>query len=364
MKQKRIDFLIVLPLLGIISLGLISLSSALSYNQDKFMVQIGWVILSMMVFLFTSYKNKRFWENLSIPLFYANIILLLLVLAIGKAIGGAQRWLDLGFMNFQVSELTKLSTILFLAYRLNQKPTLQDGYRFRELLPEIGVMSIYMILIYKEPDLGTSLIIFMLSFAIIMSTKINKKSLLYLLIFTIISIPIAWEFVFQDYHKKRVIAMKNMIWPDSTDMSLTVQYHTKQSIIAVGSGELMGKGYKQGTQNILRFIPEHHTDFIFSVYAEEFGFMGIALLLLLYLLLFIRSLNVIYLVKEKFSALVIVGAVSLLWLQVSINIGMVIGILPVVGITLPFFSYGGSSLIINSILIGLIHNFSLTGRYN
>ncbi|HOW50756.1 MAG TPA: rod shape-determining protein RodA [bacterium] len=363
MNQRRLDLLIVLPLLGILALGLTTLSSALSYNPQKFYVQLVWVALSATMFLIVTYRSRRTWENLAIPLYLVSLLFLFLVLIIGKKVGGAYRWLDLGFMNFQPSELAKVAIILFLSYRLNQKPTLQDGYKLRDLIPETVAVLLSMMLVYAEPDLGTSLLIGAVSLIIIFSTKINRKRLIALFLIAIVSAPLLWEFVLADYQKRRVTAIVTMMWQDTGDESRTSQYHTKQSMIAVGSGRTTGKGYNAGTQNILRFIPEHHTDFIFSVYAEEFGFSGCMLLLGLYLLLFYRTLEIIPLVRDKFMALVVIGTVSLLWLQVVINIGMVSGVLPVVGIPLPFFSYGGSALLANSILMGLVHNFSINSRY-
>jgi rod shape determining protein RodA len=316
------------------------------------------------VFIFTSFSDIRAWERLALPMYFANVVLLALVLVIGKRIGGAQRWLDLGFMNFQVSELTKISVILFISYRLNMKPTMEDGYNLFDILPEFLAILLPVLLIYYEPDLGTSLLIGFVSFVMIISTKINKRWLTGLIIFVIVATPVLWQFGLKEYQKKRVVALTTMLWSDSNELSLTSQYHTNQSIIAIGSGKLHGKGYKKGTQNLLRFIPEHHTDFIFSVYAEEFGFMGVSLLFLLYMFLLVKILNIINRVKDKFSSLILVGTVALIWLQVFINIGMVMGMLPVVGIPLPFFSYGGSSLLFNTIILGLVHNISINSKYS
>ncbi len=363
MNRAKIDLLLIMPLATILGLGLFTLNSALSYNSTKFFIQGVWVILAVIAFLVTSYRNKRTMKHLATPLFFANIILLILVLVIGKKIGGSQRWLDLGFMNFQVSELSKLAVILFLSYRLNQKPTMKDGYKVWDLIPEVGAVLLTVLLIHREPDLGTALLVMMLSVSIIASTKINKKSVALLTLAALILAPIGWKFVLKPYQKRRIVALVTMHSSEKSDLALTSQYHTKQSIIAIGSGRISGKGYRKGTQNMLRFIPEHHTDFIFSVYAEEFGFLGVLLLFSLYAMLFLRAIWIISTVKEKFEALIIVGTISMLWLQIIINIGMVTGILPVVGIPLPFFSYGGSALMVYAVLMGLIHNFSITNRY-
>jgi rod shape determining protein RodA len=361
--KLKFDYSVIIPALTILGLGLITLNSALAHNPRLFYLQTAWVGLGLIAFFSAAFSDIRMWERMAIPLYASNIILLALVLFIGKEIGGAQRWLDLGFMNFQVSELTKISIILFIAHRLSMKPTLEDGYNLFDVFPEAVATFISMGLIYKEPDLGSSLLVGSIALIMIMSSKINKKWLLGAFVFLIISAPLAWSFVLKEYQKKRIVAIVTMISSDGSDLSQTSLYHTNQSIIAIGSGQRTGKGYKKGTQNILRFIPEHHTDFIFSVYAEEFGFAGVLILLLLYLFLLIRILNIIPRVKEKFSALVLVGASALLWIHILINIGMVTGILPVVGIPLPLFSYGGSSMVLISIIIGLVHNISVNNRY-
>ena len=279
-------------------MGLLSLNSAL---VSKFYIQLVWVVLASALFIFASYSDLRLFERAAIPIYVANVVLLALVLLIGKRSGGAQRWLDIGFMNFQVSELTKISIILFIAYQFNLKPTLEDGYNLLDILPEAVAIFVPVFLIYKEPDLGTAILVGAVSCAMVLSTKINRRWLIGVMVFVLISAPILWMWGLHDYQKTRVISLVSMIFgEENQELSLTSQYHINQSIIAVGSGKLHGKGYKRGTQNMLRFIPEHHTDFIFSVYAEEFGFFGVLLLLFLYFLLLLRILNLIGKVKDKF----------------------------------------------------------------
>ena len=365
MKYWRVDIFLLIPVFMIISFGLLSLSSALSYWPEKFYIQIVWFAISFLVFIYTSYRDTRVWEQIAIPLYVVNIALLFLVLLIGRRIGGAQRWLDIGFMNFQVSELTKVAVILYLSTRLNMKPTLIDGYKIWDILPETLAVLLSMAMIYKEPDLGTALLIGGIAFFMLISTRINKRHILIISLLFIVTAPWIWTHGLRPYQKQRIIALTSRVFTsEKSRTSLTSQYHTNQSIIAIGSGKLTGKGYKKGTQNMLRFVPEHHTDFIFAVYAEEFGFSGVMLLFALYLLLFLRMLGIISIVKNKFSALVLVGTITLWWLQIFINISMVSGVLPVVGIPLPFFSYGGSALLVNAFMLGLVHRFSITNRYS
>jgi rod shape determining protein RodA len=365
MKYWRVDIFLLIPVLSIIGLGFLSLSSALSYWPEKFYIQVIWFGFSMLVFLYTSYRDTRMWEQIAVPLYAVNLALLFLVLLIGRRIGGAQRWLDLGFMNFQVSELSKVSVILYLSMKLNMKPTLVDGYKVWDILPETVAVLLSMGMIYKEPDLGTALLVGGVAFFMLISTKINKRHIVIVSTLFLLATPWIWTSGLHEYQKQRIKSLTSRVFNQGTSQTnLTSQYHTNQSIIAIGSGRMMGKGYKKGTQNMLRFIPEHHTDFIFAVYAEEFGFSGVMLLFALYLLLFLRMLGIISIVKNKFSALVLVGTITLWWMQIFINIAMVSGVLPVVGIPLPFFSYGGSALLINAFLFGLVHRFSIVNRYS
>ncbi|MFO7735830.1 MAG: FtsW/RodA/SpoVE family cell cycle protein [bacterium] len=362
-NDRKIDLLLVLPLVSIVFLGLVTLNSALSYAPSRFYIQLLWLFIASGIFLFTSYINPRIWNNSAVVLAAVNAFLLILVLVLGKQIGGAKRWLDLGFVRVQVSEITKFSTILFLAHRLNFKPTFKDGYRIKDLIPEMAVVGFSLFLIYLEPDLGTTLIIMFTAVTMVAVSKINKKELIILIVILTVTAPLIWTTVFRPYQKKRIKSLVSMVIKDRMKDSDIDQYHSRQSLIAIGSGKISGKGHKQGTQNILRFIPEHYTDFIFSVYAEEFGLSGVLLLFILYIMLFLRMLKIVTFTPDKFSALVVVGSVSLLSMQTIINIGMVSGILPVVGIPLPFFSYGGSSLVLNFAMLGIVHNFSLRKRH-
>lgn len=358
-NDRKIDLLLILPLAAIVFLGLITLNSALSYATERFYIQLLWLVIASLIFIVTSYTSPRIWNNSAVTLAIINALLLILVLVAGKQIGGAKRWLDLGFVRIQVSEITKFSTILFLAHRLNLKPTFRDGYRIKDLIPEMAVIGFSLVLIYLEPDLGTTLLILFTAITMVAVSKINKKEFAVVILILTITTPLIWTTVLRPYQKKRIKSLVSMIMEEQLKDSDIDQYHSRQSLIAIGSGKISGKGHKQGTQNILRFIPEHYTDFIFSVYAEEFGLIGVFSLFVLYILLFLRMLRIVIFTPDKFSALVIVGSVSLLSMQTIINIGMVSGILPVVGIPLPFFSYGGSSLVLNFAMLGLVHNFSL-----
>ncbi len=209
------------------------------------------------------------------------------------------------------------------------------------------------LLILKEPDLGSALILIIIAISMILFVKINIKTFIIILISAMLLSPFAW-FMLKDYQRQRIITLFS---PDYDP--LNKGYHIMQSKIAIGSGAFAGKGFRQGTQSHLRFLPEHHTDFIFSVLAEEWGFVGCTLVLTLFLALLLWGFKISSHSKEKFGAIAAIGITAMFFWQIIINIGMVIGILPVVGITLPLFSYGGSSVIMAFICFGFMLSISM-----
>ena len=208
-------------------------------------------------------------------------------------------------------------------------------------------------LIIKETDLGSALILILIAISIMFFIKINIKTMMIMIITGLLLSPVGW-FALRDYQRQRVLTLFSSDYDP-----LNTGYHTIQSKIAVGSGNLTGKGFMQGTQSQLRFLPEHHTDFIFSVFAEEWGFLGCFVVLLLLLLFLLWSINISNFSKEKFGSIVAFGITAMLFWQIIINIGMVIGLVPVVGIPLPLFSYGGSSIVTTYFCLGLMLNISM-----
>lgn len=280
--------------------------------------------------------------------FYSVCFLLLVAVAVhGTVIKGSRRWIDLGPILFQPAEIAKMGVILALARYLSRNPAPKDGFRLKGLLVPFSIFLFPMLLVLKQPDLGTALSIGSIGVSMVFFAGIHLRSLLLLVLCGTALIFPAWNHL-HDYQKRRVLVL---IDPEADPLGSG--YHIIQSKIAVGSGELLGKGFLKGTQTQLQFLPEHSTDFIFSVLAEEWGFFGCFVVLSIYLVLLYRLTKVIRKTREGFSLFLVVGLTAYIYCHVFINIGMVVGLLPVVGIPLPLFSYGGSSMMANMLAIGL-----------
>ncbi|NLI80233.1 MAG: rod shape-determining protein RodA [Deltaproteobacteria bacterium] len=356
---ENFDWSIIWVMIGIISVGLLSVYSAL-YPQIKvnpthnlFIKQLIWLSFGF-VFLFCSllvdYQQLR---AVSVWIYALGIVMLVAVLVIGKEVNGSRRWLEMGGLQFQPSEYMKVAIVIQLAsYFSSQEITPYPS--LRRLLIPLGIILLPMILVLAEPDLGTTISLGAVGFTVLFFMGVRWR---YVIVSTILLLPLLfpiWEHVLKPYQKRRILIL---LRPDLDPLG--AGYHIRQSKIAIGSGMLWGKGFLNGTQNKLHFLPEKHTDFIFSVWAEEWGFVGCSVLLVLFASLIFFSLRVARRSKDRYGSLLVVGMTALILWQVVINIGMVIGLLPVVGITLPFVSYGGSSLITLCVAIGLIENVSM-----
>jgi len=291
-------------------------------------------------------------ERSSYLLLAATAVLLLAVIAAGPVIHGSRRWLVFGGIRFQPSEFGKLALILALARYFADNPQ-PIGYGLKELAPPALASVICAGLIVIEPDLGTAGLYLLLFGSIALMVGIKRKLIIAVLVVAAIAVPLAWKFGLKDYQRERVITL---IDPDRDPLG--AGYHVRQSVIAVGSGRAFGKRYLEGTQTRLQFLPEHHTDFVFSVWAEEWGFVGSVAVLALFAYLIYRIFTLAALIPNRFRRLALAGIGFYFFFQAAINIAMVLGIFPVVGITLPFFSYGRSSLITSFAAIGLAINFA------
>ncbi|MBI4970293.1 MAG: rod shape-determining protein RodA [Candidatus Omnitrophica bacterium] len=328
-------------------IGLVFIASAKTgFETDYVMKQIMWIGMGVVMCLLVVWVGYRPFLNLA-PIFYGiSIMLLVLVMLTGVSAKGAQRWLDLGFIALQPSEFCKLATILTLARFLGaNKPTKNQWFTFA-IASVIVLFPLGFIL--KQPDLGTALIFVPIFFLMLYVWGAKLRYLLGTIAIGLASMPVFW-LLLKEYQKRRLLVFIN---PNVDPVG--AGYNTIQSKIAVGSGMMFGKGWFQGTQNRLRFIPEHHTDFIFSVIGEEWGFIGSMALLLVFLLFFWRAMMIGNQTTDMSGRLLVVGIVSMLAFHVFVNIGMTIGIMPITGLPLPFISYGGSSLISAFISVGLL----------
>ncbi len=325
-------------------------TSALSFIHVK--KQLTWLVISfffMLIFMSFDYKKL---EPYAFPLYIFNLLLLIAVLIIGKTSMGAQRWISIGGFNFQPSELFKFTTILLVARFFSNEGKIKK-YSLMEVFKLIIMILIPVLLIVKQPDLGTGLLILFVFSSMLLFVGIKRSSILKVIAAGLIFAPLSWNFL-KAYQKKRILTF---LFPEKDPLG--AGYHIIQSKIAVGSGRFLGKGYLHGTQNKLHFLPEEHTDFIFSVFAEEWGFLGTVVLIAIYFIFFVTIIHISQKARDNFGALIAIGVLFIFFWQFFINIGMVIGILPVVGIPLPLISYGGTSLVVSYSLIGLALNVAM-----
>ena len=337
------------------ALGLMTLySSAYLSNIQIFYKQIIYISVGSILAFVLAFVDYRIFERLAWPVYIIVMILIVVVAFIGKETAGSQRWLNLGPVHLQPSELAKFAVVLVLArFYSREKIAPLGGYGFKDLIPVYFIMGIPMVLVFLQPDLGTALMIGFVSASVIFVCKIRYRTLFIIVAAGLIVAPIAYNFVLKEYQRDRVRTFLN---PQRDPLG--EGYHSIQSMIAVGSGQVFGKGYLHGTQSKLEFLPEHHTDFIFSSFAEEWGFMGAIVVLVLFTLMTLMGADIARKSKDKFGAILAVGATSLLVWHVIVNIGMEIDLLPVVGVTLPFFSYGGSSILTNMLAVGILLSVS------
>ncbi|MDI6686822.1 MAG: rod shape-determining protein RodA [Desulfobacterales bacterium] len=314
--------------------------------------QLIWYSVGLVAMVFAFLFNYKLLGKWAYAIYLICIILLIAVLFLGTYVGGAKRWLILGPVSVQPSEIVKIAVIIILA-RYYSKHANTSGLRLRELVTPLIFTLIPFVLIVNQPDLGTAILLILIAGSMTVFVKIEKRSYIYITACCSMLIPVIW-FLLKEYQKQRILTFLN---PDRDPLG--AGYHIIQSKIAVGSGMIFGKGFLQGTQNILAFLPEQHTDFIFSVLAEEWGFVGSLIVLLFFLLLVVRGLTIAYGCRDTFGTILAGGITMFIFLQIVINIGMVIGLMPVVGVPLPFISYGGSSIITVMICIGILMNISM-----
>lgn len=347
----------------IMSMGLLALYSASFQNvrvgNDVFYDQLQCAVLGLVLMAILGRLDYRKFFEIAYPFYIINILLLAAVLVGGRHALGAQRWIELGPLSFQPSELTKLSVIFMLGrYFSSRRPSLSFtlGSRlqniFRDIVFPFLLTLLPGVLIFKQPDLGTALLMMGIFFVMLFVSGMEMKHFMWFLVFCLSCIPFGWHFLKQ-YQKDRLLVFLN---PNIDPLG--AGYTIIQSKIAIGSGGLLGKGWLSGTQNQLNFLPERHTDFIFSVIGEEWGLLGTVSLLFCFFVLIHCGLTIAERLKDKFGMLVAMGMVAIVAFQVTINVGMTLGLCPVVGITLPLISYGRTSFITFVIMMGFLINLS------
>ena len=338
-------------------IGLVTLYSAVTAGATSgesalFNRQLLWYCIGLGVMIVSFFFDYKYLDKFAPGIYLLTISMLVMVFFFGKMGGGARRWLFFGPVSIQPSEIAKLTVIIVLARYYSKDPT-SGGYTLRELAKPMFFTAVPFVLIGFQPDLGTAIHLGLVAAVMMMFAKIERRTFVTLLATCALAAPVVWFFS-MDYQKQRVLTFLN---PGRDPLG--AGYNIIQSKIAIGSGMMTGKGYLKGTQNALSFLPEQHTDFIFPVLAEEWGFLGAVTVLAVFFLIIILGLRVAYGCRDIFGMMISVGVTSLLFWQVVINIGMVMGLLPVVGVPLPFVSYGGSSIVMVMICLGLLINIRM-----
>ena len=353
----NIDWILAGLVLTVCLLGIMNIYSATTpykvVGMAYYLKQFNWMLAGMFVALIVSSVDYHILEDFSYWFYGFLLILLVVVLILGRRSMGATRWLHLGLFNVQPSELMKIVIVITFASFFNNFQS-TGGLTVRDLLIPLGLLALPVALIMKQPDLGTAVLVILIAVSMMFYVGLRWTTIV---TFACITLPVAWlgwAYFLRPYQKNRILDFLN---PERS--RLGSGYHIIQSKIAVGSGGIAGKGFVKGTQSQLRFLPEQHTDFAFSVFAEEWGFIGCLVLLIIYMSLVLWGLNIARHCNDRLGRLLAVGVTAMLFWHIVINIGMVIGMFPVVGVPLPFFSYGGTSMITSMLGIGLLQNISM-----
>lgn len=350
---SRLDFNFAFVILALNLIGLINLYSATHglFSRDRmdlFWMQLAWLSIGWAFYLGITLIDYKFFLRAAYVLYGLNVAALVAVGIIGKTSLGATRWLDLGFFRYQPSETMKLVIVLLFARILSQREK-STGMSVFEMAYPVVLALIPFILTVKQPDLGTATLLMAITGSLLLFVGVNRSILIFLAIVATLAAPIVWNFGLKEYQKNRVLTF---LAPGRDPRG--TGYNSIQSKIAVGSGKILGKGFRKGTQSQLEFLPERHTDFIFSVLSEEHGFIGSVTTLGLFVILYLMSARIAMNARDKAGALIVVGVFSYMFWHVFVNMGMVIGILPIVGAPLPLLSYGGSSLLTTMVGLGFI----------
>ena len=344
-KLLSIDYFLIFIVITIGAVSVFAIHSTesgeFSYYTKNHLIRL---VTFFMLFLILSFIKITFWYRNAYVFYFICLFLLLIVLFFGVTASGSKRWVNLYFLNLQPSELMKIAIIVCFSryYHRMQSADIQS-YRF--LLVPILLLMVPCYLVITQPDLGTSILIAGSGIFVIWIAGLNIKYFVYSSLLFLVSFPFIIS-ILKPYQKSRILTFFN---PERDPLG--AGYQIIQSKIAIGSGGFFGKGYLKGTQSYLEFLPEKHTDFIFTLFAEEFGFLGAILVMLLYILLISRVISIGFSVRSYFAKLYCFGFASAIFLYVFVNIAMVLGLLPIVGAPLPIMSYGGSSML--SIMLGL-----------
>jgi len=353
------DWIIIAAVILLISFGLIEIYSVSLGSGElsliNFRKQLLFAGVGIFLLIFFSFIDYYFLRSLSLYLFFFGVILLIAVLIFGDTIRGTRGWFNFAGFSLQPVEFVKIILIIFLA---NYFAVLATKIKTKKHFLISAIYTLILAgLVMLQPDFGSALILIAIWLVLIMAADFNLKYFAIIGLISLLLFTSAWFLFFKDYQKNRIL---NFINPSAN--SLESGYNISQAIISIGSGGLTGKGVGFGSQSQLKFLPEAQNDFIFAVIAEELGFLGVILVLFFYFLLFFRVFKITRRVNNDFGIFFLIGGLGLIFIQMFINIGMNLGIMPVVGLPLPFISYGGSSLISLMIIIGIIQNIIIKSK--
>jgi rod shape determining protein RodA len=355
-RFKGFDLILFIAVFLLMLFGLVTLYSINMSLQDSLFInvkkQLFFVFIGIILIFIFSKIDYRVYQNYNVIIYILAVLLLILVLLIGKNIKGTRGWFFIGGFGIQPVEFAKLALIIYLSKYLTQV----SGFiaSFSIFLKCFLIMAFLFFLVLLQPDLGSAMVLALIWLLMLLTSGLNKKYILSIICVGLIIAVMGWFFVLRDYQQARILA-----FIDPSNDPRGVGYNITQSIIATGAGQLIGRGIGFGSQSQLKFIPESQTDFIFAVIAEELGFLGVSLIFILYLIMLFRITKTIRVSKENFGAYLSLGILLYFVIHIVINIGMTIGLMPIAGIPLPFLSYGGSFMIMNCIMLGIIQSVNI-----
>jgi len=355
--RERFDWPLFISASLIVVLGMVNLYSATSVYTgalaEVYVNQLYSLVAGGILAFAVASIDYRHFERLGYVLYTAGVVLLLLVLVLGRDIRGAARWISLAGFQFQPSEFMKLSLIVGVGKAIHEDPR-SDGRTLRNLVAPLGLALLPTLLILRQPDLGTSILLMLIFGSIMALLRWQPKTVLFILAVLACGIPLGWLYGLKDYQRQRITSFLD---PEADLQG--AGWHAHHARVAIGNGGVFGQGFLQGTQNQFKFLPDQYSDFPYAVLAEEWGFVGSFVLIGLYTFLSLWSIRIASQAKDRFGAVVAIGVGAMIFWHAVVNLGMVLGMLPVVGATLPLFSYGGSSAITILIGIGLLMNVSM-----
>lgn len=358
----QIDMVLLLCCVAITTMGIVNLYSATSVYienakrsgiADIYLSQVYWIVIGGLLAILAAAIDYRHLERLAYVFYFGGLVTLMLVFVLATDIRGSSRWIQVGSFAFQPSEFIKILLIIVLAKYLHNDPRTEPR-KWVDLAVPIALTAVPAALVMAQPDLGTATIYVLTSATIIAMVRMRGKSLFWGAVLSGSIVSLSWKWVLRDYQKARITSFLD---PEH-DVTGT-GWHALQSRTAIGNGGLTGNGYMSGTQNQFGFLPDQYSDFPFSVFAEDWGFLGCIVLLTAYCFLCIWAVHIASQAKDRFGAAVAIGVGAMIFWHAFFNMGMAMGVLPVVGITLPLFSYGGSSVLTVMVGLGLLMNVSM-----